>query len=253
MMKTAGRRCFPPPRLVYRRDAFQPGASAKELARQRIPDVPAVTAFRRWMVVLLLCLGTALAISATAYICAWANYRNLNVHGSAYFTKVDLELLRQEIEAYKQATGKWPARLTDLKVVKEHGVHLDDAGNPVDSWGRPLHYQVEAGGYTLFSYGRDGKPGGFGPDADLYAGQAPSEPERPTLWQFTRSQDAAPALVASIAAGVVAFPIFLLNARGREGNRPSLARVLLANAVTALFAVLAAVMMSALHVMPGGH
>jgi hypothetical protein len=208
---------------------------------------------RRWTVVLLLCLGTALAISATAYVCAWANYRNLAAHGSAYFTKADLERLRKNIDSYKEATGKWPARLTDLTAVKDRNVRVDEAGNPVDSWDRPLHYRVEGEGYTLFSYGRDGTPGGFGEDTDLYAGQTPSASERPTILQFTRTRDALPALIASVMAGVVAFPIFLLNARGREGNRPSLVRILLANAVTALFAILAAVMISTLHVMPGGH
>lgn len=211
------------------------------------------SAFRHWMVILLLCLATALAISATAYLCAWTHYRSLNVHGFARNTWMDLERLRKDIDDYKATTGHWPARLTDLPAVKEHNVHLDNAGNPVDSWDRPLHYRVEGESYTLFSYGRDGQAGGFGQDADLYAGRVLSEEQRPTLWQYSHTRDALPALIASVMAGVVAFPIFLLNARGKEGKRPSLVMVLLANAVTAVFAVLAAVMISGLHVVPGGH
>jgi hypothetical protein len=206
-----------------------------------------------WASRLLLCLATGITVSAAAYLCAWSSYRNNHHRIGYHLNRMDLEALRGGIEAHKETTGEWPARLTDLKVVKEERVRVDETGHPVDWWGRPFQYRLDAGGYVISTYGRDGKPGGFGQDADLYAGQAVPETERPTLWQFAAAPEGLPVQLACALAGVVAFPLCLLQARGQPGNRPSLAKVLLANAVTAVFAILAALMISALHIMPGGH
>lgn len=47
---------------------------------------------------------------------------------------------------------------------------------PVDPWGTPYHYEspgaVNATSYDLVSYGRDGRPGGTGEDADLTSWEA---------------------------------------------------------------------------------
>ena len=44
-------------------------------------------------------------------------------------------------------------------------------GVPSDPWGQPYHYEspgtVNPQSYDLLSYGRDGKPGGAGEDADM--------------------------------------------------------------------------------------
>jgi hypothetical protein len=37
----------------------------------------------------------------------------------------------------------------------------------VDGWNRPLIYRTEEHGFTLTSLGKDGVPGGSGPDADI--------------------------------------------------------------------------------------
>jgi hypothetical protein len=204
--------------------------------------MPTSSEFRRWVARLLLSLATAITIAATAYLCAWNAHRNTIHHRPGqHLTRVDLELLREDIERQKETTGSWPARLTDLAAVKEKRVRLDQAGQPLDWWGRPLQYRTEAGGYLLYSHGRDGKPGGVGEDADLYAGQADSPTEPPTLLEFTAMPAAIPVQLACILAGVVAFPLCLLQGKGRAGNRPSLGKVLLANAVTAFFAILAAI------------
>src|SRR3954453_2083802 len=108
---------------------------------------------------LLLCLATALAVSATAYLCAWLSYRNTPYPQSGpFFTKRDLDQLREDIEAHKERTGEWPARLTELNVVKKKRVRVDEGGQPVDWWGRPTEYHIEEDGYLLCSRGRDGTP-----------------------------------------------------------------------------------------------
>jgi hypothetical protein len=216
--------------------------------------MPSAKEFRDRAWRLVLCLATAVVISATAYLCAWTTYRN-NVYplSPPYLTRVDLALLREEMEGRKAEGGGPPARLSDLDVVKEKRVLTDNTGEPVDRWGRAFQYRVLPGGYVLYSHGRDGKPGGVGPDADLYAGADDSWAARPTLLQFTASPEALPMQLACLFAGVVAFPLCLLQARGEPGNRRSLGKVLLMNAVTAVFAILAALMIGALHMVPGGH
>jgi hypothetical protein len=210
--------------------------------------------FGRWIIRFLLCLATAAIISATAYLCAWLRFRGDYSRTEQYWaTKTDLERLAADIERHKKTTGAWPARLTDLNVVKEKRVRVDETGEPVDGWGRPWQYWQPSGEYALRSLGADGMPGGIGQYADLYAGQADSWPDNPTLAQFATLPETRPILFACLLAGVVAFPLCLLQARGQPGDQPSLGRVLLANAVTAVFAILAAFFIAALHMMPGGH
>src|SRR4051812_34092625 len=68
---------------------------------------------------LLLCLATAVTISATAYVCAWYEYRNhLYFWYEQFETRQDLEHLRKEIERHLQTTGALPAKLEDLEAVK---------------------------------------------------------------------------------------------------------------------------------------
>jgi len=214
---------------------------------------PAANDSPRWALRLVLCLATALISSATAYLCAYLNFRNnIFLKSAQHMTKLDLELLRKDVERHKATTGAWPADLRGLNVVKEGRVRVDTAGQPLDRWGRPFQYKVLERGYALYSYGRDGVAGGTGVDSDLHGGQAaPTEP--PPLWEFATMPDALLVQVPCIAAGVVAFPLLLLQARGRQGNRPTVWRLVVANVVTAFFAILAALMIATLHLIPGGH
>ena len=54
---------------------------------------------------------------------------------------------------------------------------------PLDPWGHPYIYkspgEVNAESYDLLSYGRDGKPGGIGEDADLTSWGADSTVTQP--------------------------------------------------------------------------
>ncbi len=211
-------------------------------------------AFARWTLRLLACLATAIAISATAYLCAWLNARNYYARSEAHVTtRRDLERLREEIERHKKTTGALPAQLTDLKMVADKEVPVDATGYPVDGWNQPFFYRHYDGKYELFSLGPERLVGGVGKYADMHAGKPDTWPEHPSLTEFSRLPEARPAQIACLLAGVVAFPLCLLQARGQPGEPPSLRRVLLGSAVTAGFAILAALMIGALHLMPGGH
>jgi hypothetical protein len=208
----------------------------------------------RLAVLLLVCLATSLIISATAYLCAWLTQRKAYVRTEEHLsTREDLERLNFAVEGYRKKTGFWPKQLSDLNVVKEKQVRVGDDGEPIDGWGRPLDYRIQVDNFVLFSLGPDRLPGGVGKNADMYAGKPDTWPEHPTLAQFSNLPEARLVQAACVLAGVFAFPLCLLGTRSDKGERHWLARVLVRNAVTAAFAIFAALIMSAFHLMPGGH
>ena len=87
-----------------------------------------------------------------------------------------MDALRKAIDAYWLDTGHFPTMEHGLKAlttrpdgeVKWHGPYLMRTA-PLDPWGHPYVYRVPGanGDYDLVSYGKDGKPGGEGEDADL--------------------------------------------------------------------------------------
>jgi hypothetical protein len=213
---------------------------------------------------LLWCCATAVVVAVTAYLCAWLNYgHHSTLRPQQWDTRRLLNALQDELEHHKQANGTYPATLTELEKVKKQEVgfvsesklnhkrmQVDGIGRPLDGWGNPFHYRTEAGGYILYSLGRDAQPGGVGLDADLYAGQEDYWNEYPTLWQFTTQLNTGGIRFTCILAGVLAFPLCLLaKAKWRPEDDPSWARILLVNALTVVFAILTALVM-AVHYLP---
>lgn len=90
-----------------------------------------------------------------------------------------IDALRKAIDAYWLDTGHFPPtdQGLDALVVKPdaeakwNGPYLQQQAPP-DPWGSAYVYRVPgmAGDYDLYSYGKDGKPGGEGEDADLGVG-----------------------------------------------------------------------------------
>jgi hypothetical protein len=167
-------------------------------------------------------------------------------------TQGDLELLREGIVHHKEETGSLPATLADLEVVKKERVKVDEKGRPVDAWRRPFYYQIKGDSYDLYSLGRDGQPGGAGLDADLHAGKVDPRTQWLTLWQFMNHAETAGIRDTCILAGILAFPLCLLGVKRGATSRLSPIKVLVIHGVTAAFAILAAVVISVLH-LPTGH
>lgn len=96
--------------------------------------------------------------------------------GKQSAAKAQIELLGQALDQYRLDIGRYPTTQEGLNalVVDPGGADKWDGpylkkGLPNDPWGRPYHYQSPGmhGEYDLFSYGRDGSPGGEGEDADI--------------------------------------------------------------------------------------
>jgi len=93
--------------------------------------------------------------------------------------KTDLRTISAALKMYRLDNGDYPTTAQGLAAlsVKPTSEPLPRnwsgegylAQVPVDPWGRPYIYRSPgtAGGFDLMSYGKDGKPGGEGLDADL--------------------------------------------------------------------------------------
>ena len=94
--------------------------------------------------------------------------------------RAQIDALEKAIEQYRLDTRHLPPADQGLQVLVNrptaepawNGPYLKKAV-PNDPWGRPYVYKTpgqNGGEYDLISYGRDGRPGGAGEDADLGTG-----------------------------------------------------------------------------------
>jgi len=91
-------------------------------------------------------------------------------------TKAQLEMFSTALDSFNMDTGRYPTESEGLKVLWTKskdirgydGPYLPKPANE-DAWGNPFIYKKTSNdhGYDIISYGKDGKEGGDGKDADL--------------------------------------------------------------------------------------
>lgn len=95
--------------------------------------------------------------------------------GKQSAAKAQIELLGQALDQLRLDVGRYPTTQEGLNALSVNpgmdnweGPYLKKA-LPNDPWGKPYQYQCPGthGEYDLFSYGRDGSPGGEGEDRDV--------------------------------------------------------------------------------------
>lgn len=95
--------------------------------------------------------------------------------GKQSAAKAQIELIGQALDQFRLDTGRYPttqeglnALVTNPGIEKWDGPYLKK-GLPNDPWSRPYQYLSPGshGEYDLFSYGRDGAPGGEKEDKDV--------------------------------------------------------------------------------------
>jgi len=96
-------------------------------------------------------------------------------------SRAQLELFGLALDQYRLDNDYYPSTVQGLEALRSLPQGDPAAGNwrgpylkkpiPLDPWGHPYLYrspgEKDANGYDLLSYGRDGKPGGDGEDADV--------------------------------------------------------------------------------------
>lgn len=86
--------------------------------------------------------------------------------------RAQIDSLEKALDQYRLENRRYPSAEEGLAAI---GPYLRKSV-PNDPWGRPYVYRAGAkGDFELFSYGRDGKAGGTGDDADVGLGQSTSE------------------------------------------------------------------------------
>jgi general secretion pathway protein G len=87
-------------------------------------------------------------------------------------SRVEIGLLAAKLEAIALDTGDFPAELAELSSpIGQDPRPYARERELLDPWGRPYYYRIlkEKRSALVFTLGRDGVPGGRGPDADEYA------------------------------------------------------------------------------------
>lgn len=95
--------------------------------------------------------------------------------GKQAAAKAQIALLGQALDQVRLDTGRYPSTQEGLNALSANpGIEKWDGPYlrkvlPNDPWDRPYQYQSPGthGEYDLFSYGRDGSPGGEGEDQDV--------------------------------------------------------------------------------------
>ena len=79
--------------------------------------------------------------------------------------RAQIDALEKAVDQYRLENRRYPTNEEGLAAIQPY---LKKA-LPDDPWGRPYVYRIpgEKAEFEVVSYGRDGKPGGTGEDADL--------------------------------------------------------------------------------------
>lgn len=91
-------------------------------------------------------------------------------------TRAQIAQLSTAVEAFKLDVGRYPTEEEGLAALVTRPdntpgwqrPYLEKSTVPVDAWGRPFIYKIDADyGFRIISYGGDGAPGGEGENADI--------------------------------------------------------------------------------------
>ncbi len=79
--------------------------------------------------------------------------------------RAQIDSLEKALDQYRLEKRRYPSAEEGLEAVRPYL----KKGVPNDPWDRPYVYRTpgQSAEFELFSYGRDGKPGGTGEDADI--------------------------------------------------------------------------------------
>jgi general secretion pathway protein G len=88
---------------------------------------------------------------------------------------LDIKSIQGALKIYYAKKGTYPDTGTGLKSLVDTGA-LESV--PRDPWGNEYLYLNEGGKPVITSYGRDGSPGGEGPDADISSKDLDGNPNK---------------------------------------------------------------------------
>jgi general secretion pathway protein G len=121
------------------------------------------------LLVVLLIIGMLAAIVGPRYFAQLGK-------SQVTVARVQIDVFTKSIDNFRLDVGRFPTAEEGLNALVVKPADVDNwtgpylkKGVPLDPWGHPYVYQVPGtkGDYAVISYGRDGRPGGTGEDADI--------------------------------------------------------------------------------------
>lgn len=207
--------------------------------------------FRGLALRLIASVAVGVVVAVVAFLGAYWNLQGLlGLRYDEYAARWRLDALEQKIEEHRKSDGHLPTSLAEIERVEEARFGADAEGWPLDPWGHPFQYRAEGDRFDLYSFGRDGRPGGAGSDADIYPLSANRPfPPPPTIRQFYFDLPTEGIRTTCQLAGVIAALACFTAPRRHAGD----VRVMAAGVVgTSIGAIVVAIILSGLHV-PNGH
>ncbi len=168
----------------------------------------------------------ALVVFLLTYAAAWTFVRNeMAIDDGVSFNDNKFEILREWLATYYQTHFKYPDSFEDVvssedyfEARKHERITLDRFPEFFDRWGRRIGYKRINGTYELRSFGRDGVPGGVGPDADVWAD--PSQLSIPKISPaefLIHSPGSRPLFRVAVLSSACAAAIAFAGSRRRSG------------------------------------
>ena len=151
--------------------------------RRRVPHLGRKARFPRRGFTLIEILVVIVVIGVLAALVAPNVFRNVG-QSKQTAARAQVEMLGSALDAFRLDNDVYPTTEQGLEALRREplgeprprdwrGPYLRK-DVPTDPWGRPYLYRspsaADAWGYELASYGRDGREGGSGEDADIRSG-----------------------------------------------------------------------------------
>lgn len=203
----------------------------------------------------LIAVGAGYLVAVIASIAAWLPMRFMpNFGPKVLSTSHVLRDIKQTIDDYQRDANSLPQSLAELRPLYRGDDRLtwDEQSNPLDAWGRPLVYSVDGPNFVLSSFGRDGKPGGVGLDADLIIGRGEPKEFQVPFRQFILHKPARGVVITCLAGGGVVFFISMTTIDPSKLRGKGAVAIAVKLAVTVIGAVMISFFMTALHI-PNHH
>lgn len=162
------------------------------------------------------------------------------------FVLDSLKMIDEAVQKHRNEHGKLPRTLSEVK-----NSDFEDIDKWRDAWQHPIVYQQQGDKYSIVSYGRDGKAGGIGLDADLDY-KSKNKPS-PLPWtQVITYTPISGMVMTSFVSGVLTFLLAFFSLKEHDFEKRGLAvlafKLIMLVLVTGFFAMF----MTILHY-PSGH
>lgn len=214
------------------------------------PEFSQFSGLRNWKQRLTLSLIVGIAMTAVPLISGWISVRDIS-GGAGGTRQLWYELLqhRRVLASFREELKRLPESMDELRTENPKS----DSVSPDDPWGHPYWFERAGDEGQIGSYGRDGKPGGRGLDADRTTDEPFPPAARLTLWQYLFEIDSGGVWLTSACSGLWIAALVWRESRPDQWSVWNGLGLLVVLGVWAALSSFAAMVIAALELIPNGH